>query len=100
LHSACPGACGFAQSRPQTVDQVQRWLDVQDAHGLAQQLDAVADGTDLSPRLGELAVPVVARGGDMDVAVPKELSRHIAAGANSGEFELVKGARRALTRAE
>lgn len=79
----------FAAAHPSLVAEVSGWIAAHKPEGLAQQLYAAADWTELSSRVGELRAPVVARSGELDVAVPYALNAQLASAAKSGIFELV-----------
>jgi pimeloyl-ACP methyl ester carboxylesterase len=85
----------FAERHPALVAEVRGWLAAQRPEGLAQQLYAAADAEDLTPRLAEITVPLCARSGELDVAVPYQLNQRLAA-AVGGSFELVANAGHAL----
>ncbi len=99
LHPVAPGqflSADFAASHPAAVAGVTSWLDAIASADLAAELDAAADAADQRPRLGELAMPVLCRAGELDAAVPAEASRTIAEGVRHGTLQIVPGAGHAL----
>ncbi len=99
LHPIAPGrflSSAFAASHPDAVEGVKAWLDAIAPGNLADELDAIADAPDMRPRLGELAMPVLCRVGELDVATPVALSRTIADGVPHGTLQIVPGAGHAL----
>jgi len=63
---------------------------------LAGEADAIASVADLRPRLAGLRVPVLARVGDADTAVPVALSAEVASLVPGGRLEIVPGAAHVL----
>lgn len=86
----------FAEAHPEAVEEVHRWGRAKAAPLLADELEALAGSPDLTPWLGELDIPIVARVGDQDVAVPPAYSEALARAARRGVLEIVPGAGHAL----
>lgn len=86
----------FAAAHPEAVRSVEGWLEAAPREVIAAELDAFAEATDLTPSLGGLTIPVLARVGAADVAVPPPKSETIAGACPSGRFEIVPGAGHAL----
>jgi pimeloyl-ACP methyl ester carboxylesterase len=89
----CPA---HAQAHPEHVQEVAAWFDAISAPDLANELDAFALSADLRPKLGALHMPVLARAGALDAAVPSQASREIASSVRNGSFELVPNAGHSL----
>ncbi len=89
-------APGFEQRHPDEVAGILSWIDATSREVLASEFEAMAIGEDYRSRLPELAMPVVARVGELDAATPAELSRVIATGAPRGVLQIVPGCGHAL----
>lgn len=82
---------------PAAVEQVQRWLTETDRASLAQELREFArEFVDVTPRLGALRIPVTARHGSADVAVPLAHAETLVAATPGAVLERVDGAGHAL----
>lgn len=86
----------YAAAHPDIHEQVTDWVNACPRDVFARELEAVADIPDLKPRLPELAAPVVARVGELDIAAPAEWSREIVEAVPDGRLELVEGCGHAL----
>ncbi|MDB4938964.1 MAG: alpha/beta hydrolase fold protein [Labilithrix sp.] len=75
---------------------VTRWIDAAPPHVLVEELEDVAQAPSLLHRLAQLECPVLARTGDLDLAVPATHARAIANAAKHGVLEIVAGAGHAL----
>jgi pimeloyl-ACP methyl ester carboxylesterase len=75
--------------------RVDAWLEATTAPVLADELLAEAEA-DVRPQLVELAIPVVARVGELDAAVPPSYSEEIVATCPGARLELVRGHGHAL----
>jgi 4,5:9,10-diseco-3-hydroxy-5,9,17-trioxoandrosta-1(10),2-diene-4-oate hydrolase len=82
--------------RPSDDALVKRWIDAAPIAVLVEELEDVALAPSLLPRLQELECPVVARTGELDVAVPPSHARAIAQASKYGTVEVVAGAGHAL----
>jgi 3-oxoadipate enol-lactonase len=82
-------------ARPDLVADVKGWLAATSAENLAAEQDAVAACEDLRPALRALSIPVLARVGTLDAAIPPRYSEEIARLAN-GSLELVDGVSHAV----
>jgi len=87
----------FAARHPQARARVNDWLDATTSDVLSDELAAAALSEDLTPRLGELgALPILARGGELDQAAPVAFSEAIAKSGKNATLEIVAGAGHAL----
>ncbi len=86
----------FVAEHPEQAAEVLRWLDAAPASVLADEYDAFADAEDLRPRLRQLAVPVLARVGQLDHATPVAFSRVIVDNAPDATLQIVEGCGHAL----
>jgi len=77
------------------VARVEAWLGATSAPVLADELLAETEVV-LRPQLGDLAIPVVARVGELDAAVPLTYSEEIVASCPNARLELVRGHGHAL----
>lgn len=75
---------------------VESWLDVARSSTLVEELEDLASAPSLLDALGDLQCPVVARTGELDVAVPPIHARAIAGAAREGTLELVSGVAHAV----
>lgn len=99
LRPVAPGqflSADFAAAHPDAVAGVTSWIEAIAPADLAAELDATADAPDQRPRLGELAMPVLCRAGELDAAVPVQASRAIAGSVQHGTLEVVEGKGHAL----
>ena len=90
-------SAGFAATHPEAVKQVEAWLDCVSPAVLANELDAFAAAPDLRAALASLTIPVVARVGALDVAMPPAKSEDIVRAVPNGRLEVVPGVGHALT---
>jgi 3-oxoadipate enol-lactonase len=81
----------FRASHPSIDRQVEAWPASIDPDSLADELDAGAMCEDLGARIASLAIPILARVGDMDVAVPPAHSEAIRSAARHCELQVVPG---------
>ncbi len=79
----------YAAAHPEVHEQVTEWVNACPRDVFARELDAVAGIRDLKPRLPELATPVVARVGELDIAAPPDWSREIVEAVPNGRLETV-----------
>jgi len=89
-------AADFAAAHPDAVAGVTSWIDAIAPADLAAELDAAAEAPDQRPCLGELAMPVLCRAGELDAAVPTQASRAIAESVQKGTLQIVPGVAHAL----
>lgn len=81
---------------PEAVASVRGWTKAIAPAALASELDAAVAAPSLMGRLGELAVPVLLRVGERDVACPPAKSEAIAAKLSKAKLEVAPGAGHAL----
>ncbi|MET0454874.1 MAG: 4-carboxymuconolactone decarboxylase [Mycobacterium sp.] len=81
-------APGYLNREPETGSALLHALGDADPEGYAQVCDALAD-FDVSDRLQEITVPVLAIAGRDDVATPPELLEHIASGVKDGRLAVL-----------
>lgn len=74
---------------PRHVAEIERWLEQIAPADLATELRALADVPDLTPRLGELRMPVYLRVGALDVGAPPAWTLAIAAGLANARIDIV-----------
>jgi pimeloyl-ACP methyl ester carboxylesterase len=86
----------FATAHPEAVKAVEAWLEAAPKDVIAGELDAFADADDLGPRLSQLAIPVLARVGELDQATPPPKSEAIVKACKNARLEVVPGAGHAL----
>lgn len=86
----------YAAAHPDIHDQVTDWVHACPRDVFARELDAVAEITDLAPRLSSITCPVVARVGSLDIAAPADWSKAIIDKVPHGRLELVEGCGHAL----
>jgi 3-oxoadipate enol-lactonase len=82
----------FAGAHPDVAREVDAWPSQIDPEALADELFAVATCEDLRMHLGTLDIPIMARVGDADIAVPLAHSKAICIAAKKGELQVVPGA--------
>ena len=87
---------GFAAREPALAASIHAWLDATTKATLADEMDAMAKGEDLRPRLPALDVPVLARVGALDAAVPRSMSEAIVLGTPRAVLQVVPGVGHAL----
>ncbi len=87
---------GFAARNPPGAARVLSWLDAAPMSVLCDELAAVAEATDLRPRIGELACPLFVCVGSDDRAVPVASCAAIAAASHNATFRVIDGAGHAL----
>lgn len=83
-------APGFADRRPDAVAALSEALRLTDTESYAQACEALAD-FDVTARLAQITVPVLAVAGSEDVATPPESLRRIASGARHGRLVTLDG---------
>lgn len=81
----------FVERNPGAVEEVRGWACVKDPLLLADELEAFAVSPDLTPRLSELHIPILARVGDLDVSTPVAQSEAIVRAAPNARLEVVPG---------
>lgn len=81
----------YAAAHPGIQEEVADWVDAMHEGLFAQELEAVAELEDLSPRLPRLGATVVARVGALDIAAPAEWSKAIVDAVPRGRLEIVEG---------
>ncbi|UQA62600.1 alpha/beta fold hydrolase [Polyangium aurulentum] len=81
---------------PEHAAQVAKWIDCVEPQALATELAGLATSEDFYPRLPELRIPVLARVGSLDMAVPPPLSERIVASVPGAKLEIVEGKGHAL----
>ncbi len=89
-------SASFAAVHAEAAQAVQGWLSAAPPEVIAAELDAFAEAEDLTPALGALLIPIVARVGSADVASPPPKSEAIARACRSARLEIVDGAGHAL----
>jgi pimeloyl-ACP methyl ester carboxylesterase len=89
-------APGFAARFPSRASGVMAWMSAAPREVLAAELEAFGGAPDLRPRLGEIAVPVTARVGALDVATPPACSEDIVRRVQHGRLQVVPGCGHAL----
>jgi 3-oxoadipate enol-lactonase len=89
-------SAAFRAAHPEVARQVMGWLDLLSPESLARELEGAASAEDLRPALGGLRIPVLARVGELDVAMPPAKSQEIGAGAPGARVQVVPGAGHAL----
>lgn len=82
----------FAAAHPASVARVARFCHVAPAEVIAAELLAVAEAQDVGPLLATLTAPLYVRVGALDVAVPPEAARAVAAWAPRSVVDVVPGA--------
>jgi pimeloyl-ACP methyl ester carboxylesterase len=90
-------SAAFRASHPERVVEVERWLGATTPDNLVAELEAMAASEDLTDRVRALAIPILARVGAEDVAVPPAKSEAIVRAARHGQLQIVPGAGHALT---
>jgi 3-oxoadipate enol-lactonase/4-carboxymuconolactone decarboxylase len=81
-------APGFLEREPQVGSQLLDSLRAADTEAYALACEALAD-FDVRPRLGEIAVPVLAVAGAEDFAIPADLLVEIANGVKRGTLQIL-----------
>lgn len=81
----------YARSHPVEVAEVMSWLGLVSGTLLADELQAAIDAPDLRERLSALDIPILARVGALDGAVPPLSSEQIVRSARRGKLEIVDG---------
>lgn len=89
-------APGFEKRRPAEAAEMRTWTKAAPGSVIAGELRALLANEDLSPRLSSLSIPVLARVGALDVAVPPRLSEAIARLVPTARLEIVPGCGHAL----
>lgn len=80
------------ERRPDVVDEARRLVAAADPEGVARALEAMAARPDSTPRLADIAVPVLAVAGDEDTLTPVAEARRIAEGVSDGRLVVLPGA--------
>ena len=86
----------FASANPGAAAEVERWACAAPAEAMASELDAFGEAEDLTRAISGLRIPVVARVGSADKAIPLPYSKAIAEACPMGSLEIVEGAGHAL----
>ena len=81
-----------AVKQPGLIDQVRQWMKSAPAQGVIQGLLAMRDRDDYLERIKFMNVPSLVVGAELDVAVPQEHARQLAAGLPQAELKLIPGA--------
>lgn len=84
-------------AHPEHAKRVAAWADAAPRQVVGAELESMADLEDLRPLLRDVTVPVLARVGELDVAVPPAHSKAISEGVARGRLQLVPGCGHALT---
>jgi 3-oxoadipate enol-lactonase len=87
---------GLAERDPAGAERILSWLDAVPLSVLCDELDAVADATDLRARVAELACPLLVVAGTADHAVSLDESKSVAASYSRSVFVPIEGAGHAL----
>lgn len=82
----------FAAAHPEAVREVDEWPQTLELDAVAAEYDGLAECPSLLGKLASLNVPLLARAGDADVAVPRAHSDAMASAAPRAELEIVHGA--------
>lgn len=88
----------YAAGHPASASEVARFCDGAPSGLIAAELLAVADAPDVGALLTALHVPLYVRVGDLDVAVPPDAARAVAALVKGATFDRVPGAGHLLGR--
>lgn len=99
LRPIAPGrflSAGFAAAHPEACAAVTRWVDATSPALLADELEAFNSAPPLLPRLGALAIPLLARTGELDVAAPPAKAEALARAVPGALLEIAPGAGHAL----
>ncbi|HEY3494477.1 MAG TPA: alpha/beta hydrolase [Polyangiaceae bacterium] len=86
----------YLAAHPEARELVGSWLAETTLDVLADELRAIIEGPDLLPRLSALAMPLLARVGELDAVTPVAWSEAIAAAAPRALLEVVPGSGHAL----
>lgn len=84
-------SAAFIAANPAVAVEIAGWMDIMPREVFAQELDAAAVVDNLLPAIAELRIPILARVGEADVAVPAACSRALCAAARQGTLEIVPG---------
>jgi pimeloyl-ACP methyl ester carboxylesterase len=87
---------GFGENEPAGAAEVMSWILAAPPAVLADELDAFGEAEDLRPRLRDLAIPILARVGARDEAVPIAFSQDIVKNARRARLQIVAGCGHAL----
>lgn len=87
---------GFAAQHPEAAASTASWAGATTPGNLADEVEALAAGADLCPRLASLACPLLLRVGELDVAAPAAHSQQIASAAPHATLQIVPGVGHAL----
>jgi 3-oxoadipate enol-lactonase len=86
----------FATEHPDACARVEGWMHATTPENLARELDAMADAPSLLEGLASFEGTLVARVGELDVAVPPALSEAMVSKARNGTLQVVPGVGHAL----
>jgi pimeloyl-ACP methyl ester carboxylesterase len=89
-------SASFLAAHPEARAEVMSWLSETTLDVLADELAAIVDGPHLVPQLAGLAVPLLARVGELDAATPVAFSEALVAAAPRATLEVVAGVGHAL----
>lgn len=89
-------APAYLAAHPEAAGVVEGWLDAIASGALADELEGFAGSADLTERVGKLRIPVAARVGELDVAVPVAKSEAIQRAVPRATLEVVPGVAHAL----
>jgi len=85
-----------AEAQPELVRAVEGWLSATTAEVLAAEMDALAEVREVVPQLADVATPILARVGELDLACPVAKSKAVVRAAANATLEVVAGAGHAL----
>jgi pimeloyl-ACP methyl ester carboxylesterase len=89
-------APAYLAAHPEAARVVEGWLDAIAPGALADELEGFARCADLTERVGALRIPVAARVGALDLAVPVAKSEAIRAAVPHAVLDVVPGVAHAL----
>jgi pimeloyl-ACP methyl ester carboxylesterase len=81
-----------AQEKPELVSKVGQWMESTSAKGAVAGLLAMRDRADYTEKIDALNVPALVVGAELDLAVPPEHARALAAGLPDAKLEIIPGA--------
>ncbi len=80
------------QEKPELVSEVRQWMEATSAQGVVAGLLAMRDRADYVERLDKLNVPALVVGAELDLAVPPEHARVLAAGLPDARLKIIADA--------
>lgn len=87
---------GFAAQHPEAAASTAAWARATTPDNLANEVEALAACADLCPGLATLSSSLLLRVGELDVAAPAALSRHVASVAPHATLQIVPAVGHAL----